>query len=47
VAIAGLDRVAEERDAYDDLLRDTRGLRREQAQAREAWLARLPVERKV
>ncbi len=36
----------EERDAYDDLLRDTRGLRREQAAAREAWLQRLPVERK-
>jgi hypothetical protein len=47
VAIAGLDRAAEERDAYDELLRDTRGLRREQAQAREAWLARVPVERKV
>jgi hypothetical protein len=47
VAIVELDRAAEERDAYDDLLRDTRGLRREQAQAREAWLAQLPVERKV
>jgi hypothetical protein len=46
VAIAGFDR-AEERDAYDDLLRDTRGLRREHAQAREAWLTRLPIERKV
>jgi hypothetical protein len=46
VAIVGIDR-AEERDAYDDLLRDTRGLRREQAQAREAWLARVPIERKV
>lgn len=29
--------------AYDDLLRDTRGLRREHAQAREAWLAKLPI----
>jgi hypothetical protein len=38
--------VTEERDAYDDLLRDTRGLRREQAVAREAWLSRLPLERK-
>ncbi len=38
---------AAERDVYDDLLRDTRGLRREQASAREAWLARLPLERKV
>lgn len=35
-----------EGDAYSDLLRDTRGLRREQANAREQWLARLPTERK-
>jgi hypothetical protein len=34
------------RDAYGDLLRDTRGLRREQQQAREAWFARLPSEKK-
>ncbi len=47
VVTAGPDRAIEERDAYDDLLRDTRGLRREQAQAREAWLTRLPIERKV
>ncbi len=47
MVIAGLDHASEERDAYDDLLRDTRGLRREQAQAREAWLTRLPIERKV
>jgi hypothetical protein len=47
VATAGLDRTAEERDAYDDLLRDTRGLRREQAQAREAWLAGVTMDRKV
>lgn len=38
---------AEERDVYDDLLRDTRGLRREHALAREAWLAKLPLDRKV
>jgi len=37
----------DERDVYDQLLRDTRGLRREHAAAREAWLARLPLERKV
>jgi hypothetical protein len=37
----------EEHDAYDDLLRDTRGLVREQAQARDAWLQRLPGERRV
>jgi hypothetical protein len=40
-------RAPEERDVYDDLLRDTRGLRREHAVAREAWLAGLPLERKV
>ncbi len=34
------------RDPYGDLLRDTRGLRREQAQARESWLSRLPLEHK-
>ena len=37
----------DERDVYDDLLRDTRGLRREHALAREAWLAGLSLERKV
>ncbi len=36
----------EARDPYGDLLRDTRGLRREQSQAREAWLARLPLDKK-
>jgi hypothetical protein len=35
-----------ERDAYQDLLRDTRGLRREQAQAREQFVTRLMTERK-
>ncbi len=35
-----------ERDAYQELLRDTRGLRREQAQAREQFVARLVAERK-
>jgi hypothetical protein len=34
-------------DVYDDLLRETRGLRREQAASREAWLAGLQVDRKV
>jgi len=33
-------------DAYLDLLRDTRGLQREHALAREAWFAQLPNERK-
>jgi hypothetical protein len=57
VIIAGLPRTVsqapgassatDERDVYDDLLRDTRGLLREHAVAREAWLARLPLERKV
>lgn len=34
------------RDPYADLLRDTRGLRREQAAARDAWYASLTWERK-
>lgn len=33
-------------DAYSDLLRDTRGLRREQSQAREAWFSQLPTDLK-
>lgn len=33
-------------DAYADLLRDTRGLRREQALAREQWIARLDGPRR-
>jgi hypothetical protein len=33
-------------DAYADLLRDTRGLRREQSLAREQWIAKLPGERR-
>jgi hypothetical protein len=31
-----LERTPDERDVYDDLLRDARGLRWEHAQAREA-----------
>ena len=42
-----LPRTYDERDAYDELLRQTRGLRREQANEREAWLARLPAEHKI
>jgi hypothetical protein len=34
------------RNAYADLLRDTRGLRREQQQAREAWFTELAADRK-
>ena len=34
------------RNAYAELLRDTRGLRREQQQAREAWFARLAADKK-
>lgn len=34
------------RDAYANLLRDTRGMRREQATAREGWYAALPWEHK-
>jgi hypothetical protein len=33
-------------DAYADLLRDTRGLRREQSHARDQWIARLPEGRR-
>lgn len=33
-------------DAYSELLRDTRGLRREQSHAREQWLAKLPEGRR-
>lgn len=33
-------------DAYADLLRDTRGLRREQSAAREQWISGLPPERR-
>ena len=35
-----------ERDVYAELLRDTRSLRREHAQARENWFAKLRAERK-
>lgn len=35
-----------ERDVYANLLRDTRGLRREHATARDVWFASLPWERK-
>src|SRR5258708_18022504 len=45
--VSVLPRTYDERDAYDELLRQTRGLRREQANEREAWLARLPAEHKV
>src|ERR1700689_1532874 len=41
------ERPFQERDAYDDLLRETRGLRREQAHAREGLLTHLQVDRKV
>src|SRR5215475_15938540 len=34
------------RNAYAELLRDTRGLRREQQQSREAWFARLAADKK-
>jgi len=33
-------------DAYSDLLRDTRGLRREQSHARDQWIAGLPEGRR-
>ncbi len=39
-------RAGSARNAYAELLRDTRGLRREQQQAREAWFARLAADKK-
>ena len=42
----GRPTVAPGGDAYADLLRDTRGLRREQSVAREQWLARLEGARR-
>ena len=36
-----------DRDVYDELLRDTRGMHKEQVQAREVWLSNLHVEHKV
>jgi hypothetical protein len=47
VATSVFERGPEERDAYDALLRGTRGLRREHAIARDAWLTGLPLEHKV
>jgi len=41
-----LSALAPRRDAYADLLQDSRGLRREQQQAREGWLSTLSTERK-
>ena len=43
---APIQRAAAGRNAYAELLRDTRGLRREQQQAREAWFARLGADKK-
>jgi hypothetical protein len=43
---APIQRAAPARNAYAELLRDTRGLRREQQQAREAWFARLAADKK-
>ncbi len=45
-SVASPRSLAPDQDAYADLLRDTRGLRREQSQAREAWFSRLPTELK-
>ncbi len=47
MAASVFERAAEERDAYEGLLRGTRGLRREHAAAREAWLTGLPHEHKI
>jgi len=39
-------RLPSERDVYANLLRDTRGLRRDQSTARDGWYAALPWEQK-
>ncbi len=39
-------RLATERDVYANLLRDPRGLRRDQSSARDTWFASLPWDRK-
>lgn len=39
-------RLATERDVYANLLRDTRGLRRDQSTARDGWFASLPWDKK-
>lgn len=39
-------RLATERDVYANLLRDTRGLRRDQSSARDGWFASLPWDKK-
>ena len=46
LAPAGRRSLPPEGDAYADLLRDTRGLRREQSHAREQWIAKLPPDRR-
>ncbi|HJL16364.1 MAG TPA: hypothetical protein RMH99_11950 [Sandaracinaceae bacterium LLY-WYZ-13_1] len=38
--------IPSERDVYANLLRDSRGLRRDQASARDSWFAQLPWEKK-
>lgn len=43
---SGAPRSLHPNDAYADLLRDTRGLRREQAAQREAWFRELPFDHK-
>ena len=44
--MAPIAAIRTDRDVYANLLRDTRGLRREQATARDSWFASLPWERK-
>lgn len=43
---AAAARAAAGRNAYAELLRDTRGMRREQQQARDAWFAKLAADKK-
>ena len=38
--------IPSERDVYANLLRDSRGLRRDQSSARDTWFAQLPWDQK-
>src|SRR5687767_9991192 len=44
--VAGIAAIPSDRDIYANLLRDTRGLRRDQASARDGWFAQLPWDKK-
>jgi hypothetical protein len=45
-AVSAIAAIPSERDVYANLLRDSRGLRRDQASARDSWFAQLPWDKK-